>query len=439
MLARLPVHRSISDQSVPEFSSRVSCVPPCCDVHVDRKRVSSDSRGRIRGCIRLQPFRISFNSIFINKLRINFRFQSQYSLITRNLPVQAFDASPYTGGCMGSSGKNRPSSSEQVESYHEHSAFEPIVHKSDVMKRVCSMTFRYARTDMPVLITGETGTGKELIARAVHAASNRADQPFVIVDCAALPETLMGNELFGHERGAYTGADRKQPGLFAAANKGTIFLDEIGELPLSAQAVLLRVLQDGSYRPYGSVRQMNTDIRVIAATNRDLKEAVVQKSFRLDLYHRMGSAVLQMPPLRSRTADIPLLIRHFMRKLASPGSQPLEISPTVTSRLLHHRWEGNVRELENRLRSAIALVSNGQITVEDLFPEEVEGTDRSNEIPSLRTVRTGMSKDTEGQYLENILRETNGNVSKAAEIVGVHRTHLYKLLRSHGISPSQYR
>ena len=340
---------------------------------------------------------------------------------------------------MGSSGKNLRSSSEQTQSYHEHTAFEPIVHKSEVMKRICAMTFQYARTDLPVLITGETGTGKELIARAVHAASNRADQPFVVVDCAALPETLMGNELFGHERGAYTGADRKQPGLFAAANKGTIFLDEIGELPLSAQAVLLRVLQDGSYRPFGSVRQMNTDIRVIAATNRDLQEAVVQKSFRLDLFHRIKSAVLQMPPLRSRTADIPLLVRHFMRKLASPGNQPLEISPTVTSKLLHHRWEGNVRELENKIRSAIALASNGQITVEDLFPEEVEGTDRSNEIPSLQSVRTGMSKDTEGRYLETILRETNGNVSKAAEIVGVHRTHLYNLLRRYGINPADYR
>lgn len=340
---------------------------------------------------------------------------------------------------MGSSGNSDHSSNEHVERYHQHPAFESIVHKSDVMKRICSMTFRYARTDMPVLITGETGTGKELIARAVHSASSRADQPFVIVDCAALPETLMGNELFGHERGAYTGADRKQPGLFASANKGTIFLDEIGELPLSAQSALLRVLQDGSYRPYGSVRQMNTDVRVIAATNRDLQEAVVQKSFRLDLYHRIGSAVLQIPPLRSRTADIPLLVRHFMRKLASPGSQPLEISPTVTSRLLHHKWEGNVRELENKIRSATVLASNGQITVEDLFPEEVEGTDRSNEIPSLRTVRTGTSKDLEGQYLENILRDTNGNVSKAAKIVGVHRTHLYKLLRSYGISPSQYR
>lgn len=340
---------------------------------------------------------------------------------------------------MGSSGNSNHSSSEQVASYHEHPAFEPIVHKSDVMNRICLKTFQYARTDLPVLITGETGTGKELIARAVHVASSRADQPFVIVDCAALPETLMGNELFGHERGAYTGADRKQPGLFAAANKGTIFLDEIGELPQSAQAVLLRVLQDGSYRPYGSVRQMNTDIRVIAATNRDLQEAVVQKSFRLDLYHRIGSAVLQMPPLRSRTADIPLLVRHFMKRRTPSGVQPFEVSPTVMSRLLSHQWEGNVRELENRVRSAIALASNGQITVEDLFPEEVEGADRSNEIPSLRTVRTRMPKDTEGQYLENILRETNGNVSKAAEIVGVHRTHLYKLLRSHGISPSQYR
>lgn len=340
---------------------------------------------------------------------------------------------------MGSSGKNLHSSSEQVASYHEYPAFEPIVHKSDVMKRVCSKTLQYARTDLPVLITGETGTGKELIAKAIHAASNRTEQSFVVVDCAALPETLMGNELFGHERGAYTGADRKQPGLFASANKGTIFLDEIGELPLSAQSVLLRVLQDGSYRPYGSVRQMNTDVRVIAATNRDLQEAVVQKSFRLDLYHRIGNAVLRMPPLRSRTADIPLLVRHFMKRRTPSGVQPFEVSPTVMSRLLRHKWEGNVRELENRLRLGIALASNGEVTVEDIFPEEAEDIDRNRETPFLQIVRSDTSKDTEGQYLEDILRETNGNVSKAAAIIGVHRTHLYKLLRSHGISPSQYR
>ena len=340
---------------------------------------------------------------------------------------------------MGSSGEYRNSSSEQFGSYHEHSAFEPIIHKSNVMKRICSMTLQYAQTDLPVLITGETGTGKELIARALHAASRRADQAFVVVDCAALPETLAGNELFGHERGAYTGADRKQPGLFAAANKGTIFLDEIGELPPSAQAVLLRVLQDGSYRPYGSVRQMYTDVRVIAATNRDLKEAAVQKSFRLDLYHRIGSAVLQLPPLRSRLADIPLLVRHFMRRTTSFGAQPLEISPAVMSRLLRHKWEGNVRELENRLRSGTALASSGRVTVEDIFPEEGEGIDRNHEIPSLRAVRTGVSRDTEGQYLEGILRETNGNVSKAADIAGVHRTHLYNLLCKYEIDPSDYR
>ena len=340
---------------------------------------------------------------------------------------------------MGSSGSNDHSSYGHVQCYHDHPAFDPIVHKSDVMRRICSMTFQYAQTDLPVLITGETGTGKELIAKAIHAASRRAEQPYVVVDCAALPETLMGNELFGHERGAYTGADRKQPGLFAVANKGTIFLDEIGELPLTAQAALLRVLQDGSYRPYGSVMQMNTDVRLIAATNRDLQEATVQKSFRLDLFHRIRSAVLQMPPLRSRTADIPLLFHHFFRKLTLSDVQPLEVSPTVMSRLLQHRWEGNVRELENRLRSAIALASNGQITIEDIFPEHVECMEHTNETFSLRAVRTGLSKDSEGQYLKSILRETNGNVSKAAVIAGVHRTHLYKLLHQYDIDPADYR
>ena len=340
---------------------------------------------------------------------------------------------------MGSSGKKRHSSSEQVENYHEHSAFESIVHKSDVMKRICLMTFQYAQTDLPVLITGETGTGKELIARAIHAASSRTDQPLVVVDCAALPETLMGNELFGHERGAYTSADRKQQGLFAAANKGTIFLDEIGELPLNAQAVLLRVLQDGSYRPYGSVRQMNTDVRIIAATNRDLQEAVDQKTFRLDLLHRIRTAVIHLPPLRSRPDDIPLVVRHLMRRLTPSGVEEMEILPAAMSRLLRHRWEGNVRELENRIRSAIALASNGLITVEDMFPEHFDQVDRHSRLPSLQAIRTDIAIDTEAKYLEDVLRETNGNVSKAAEIAGVHRTHLYNLLCKYEIDPSDYR
>ena len=342
---------------------------------------------------------------------------------------------------MGSSGIRIHSSPKQNDHNAGNPAFESIVHKSDVMQRICSVSYNYARADIPVLITGETGTGKELVAKAIHAVSDRADHPFVVLDCAALPETLMGNELFGHERGAYTGADRKQPGLFAAADKGIIFLDEIGELPMTAQAILLRVLQDGSYRPYGSVRQMHTDVRVIAATNRNLQEAVDQKTFRLDLMHRIRSAVIHLPPLRSRTDDVPPLVRHFMSKFTASDIGEMDVSPEAMIRLLRHGWEGNVRELENRLRSAIALASDGRITVEDIFPEEVEGTDRSNELPSLRlrTVRTGMSKDTEGQYIENILRETNGNVSKAAKIVGVHRTHLYNLLRLYGINPVVYR
>lgn len=343
---------------------------------------------------------------------------------------------------MGSSGMRIHSSPKRINRYAGHPAFESIIHKSPVMKRLCSISYDYAMADIPVLITGETGTGKELIAKAIHAVSARADHPFVVVDCAALPEALMGNELFGHERGAFTGADRKQPGLFAAADKGVVFLDEIAELPLAAQAVLLRVLQDGSYRPYGSIRQRRTDVRIIAATNQDLQEAVNRKTFRLDLFHRIRSAVIHLPPLRSRTADIPLLVRHFIRKLAPDGAAPPEVTPGVMSRLIRHGWEGNVRELENRIRSSLALASNGRIADEDIFPEDVEDMEDmegNHELPSLQTVRTDTSRDTEGQYLESILRETRGNVSRAAEIAKVHRTHLYNLLRQHEIDPADYR
>ena len=321
-------------------------------------------------------------------------------------------------------------------------AFDGIVHASHEMKRVLAMTFDYARMDMPVLITGETGTGKELIARAVHDASARAGGPFVVVDCAAMPAPLLENELFGHERGAYTDAKTKQPGLVAAAHGGSLFLDEIGELPPTAQSALLRVLSERTFRPLGSPREVSSDVRVVAATNRDLRQAVDQGAFRLDLLHRIRSAVLDLPPLRSRAVDIPPLVRHFIRKMTPEVTRQPAVSPEAMERLLSHGWEGNVRELEHRIESAIARAMNGKnglISIADLFPEDSAGIDPNGEMPSLQSYRDEMAGSAERDYLDYVLRMTGGNVSRAARLAGTHRTHLYRLCRQHGIEPMAFR
>lgn len=340
---------------------------------------------------------------------------------------------------MTSSARTYPNPPEPAERYEAHGAFDAIIHRSPEMKRVLARTFHYASKDMPVLITGETGTGKELIARAIHDASGRAGQQFVVVDCAAIPAPLLGNELFGHERGAYTDANGKQPGLFAAAHKGTLFLDEIGELPMTAQSTLLRALSEGTYRPLGGVREVTSDVRVIAATNRDLQRAAGQGAFRVDLYHRIRSAAVDLPPLRSRAVDIPLLARHIIRKRTPSRVRPPAVSPVALNRLISHGWGGNVRELENRLESALALANNGQITVEDVFPEDSAGAEHNGELPSLQSFRDDMARDAEEDYLVYVLRVTGGNISKAAKIAGTHRTHLHRLCRQHAIEPSEFR
>ena len=340
---------------------------------------------------------------------------------------------------MATSPMTSPNPPERTQGYEAHGAFDAIIHKSREMKRVLAMAFDYAVMDMPVLITGETGTGKELIARAVHDASGRAGQQFVVVDCAAIPEALLGSELFGHEKGAHADADGKQPGLLAAAHKGSLFFDDIGELPLTAQSTLLRALSEGTYRPLGSVREVSSDARVIAATSRNLYEAVAQGAFRVDLFHRIRSAVIDLPPLRSRAVDIPLLIRHVIRKRTPPGVRPPAVSPEAMARLTGHDWEGNVRELENRVESAIALAKNGMITLADLFPEDSAGIEFNYEMPSLHAFRDDMVRDAEEDYLVCVLRMTRGNMSKAAKIAGIHRTYLYHLCRQHGIRPSDFR
>ncbi len=242
-----------------------------------------------------------------------------------------------------------------------------MVGDSPALRKVCELLAKVAPTDVPVLILGETGTGKELVARALHEHSARKARPFLAENCAAVPANLLESELFGHVRGAFTGAVQDRPGHFVAADGGTLFLDEIGDMPLEMQAKLLRVLQDGEVRPVGSNRSRHVDVRVVAATNKDLVASAKQGTFREDLYFRLAVITLQLPPLRERTGDVRHLVRFFVERTAKELGRDLRVTPEALAALEAWRWPGNVRELENELRRAAAL-SDGIIRRGDLSP-----------------------------------------------------------------------
>ncbi len=294
---------------------------------------------------------------------------------------------------------------------------------------------RIAATDAGVLVLGENGTGKELVARAVHEQSDRRDHPFVVVNCGAIPEDLVESELFGHERGAFTNADRKRLGLLQTAHLGTILLDEVGELPLSVQPVLLRALQFGEVRPVGSSRTLRVDVRVIAATNRDLLAEVEAGRFREDLYYRIATLVVEIPPLRERREDIDLLARFFLERhnAVRPPERRLALGPEALARLRAHDWPGNVRELENAITRIAALVENCSIG-----PEAVE-----NLVLSRRKRNSGPLPTLDFQELERMavvqaLRLHRGNRRSAAAELGVAVQTLYNKLRAYNVSEHEF-
>jgi len=301
------------------------------------------------------------------------------------------------------------------------------------MRRVYSMIERIAPTDVTVLIEGETGTGKEVIARTIHEASNRAAQAFVVVDCGAISEHLIEAELFGHARGAFTGASEARQGLFEEANGGTIFLDEIGELPLALQPKLLRVLESRQVRRVGENAARPVDVRVLAATNRSLASNVNEGSFREDLYYRLAVMKLELPPLRSRRDDIPLLAAHFYRRATGENAElPKELIPELIGR----SWPGNVRELRNFVERAACLgvgearaAMDGPSTIP--LPDGVEAL-----IPvdlPFKEARGAWMDRFETFYLSTLLKKTNGNVTRAAEMAGMHRRTLQRIMLSLGM------
>ncbi|MCW7753120.1 sigma-54 dependent transcriptional regulator [Desulfobotulus sp. H1] len=311
----------------------------------------------------------------------------------------------------------------------EHLATRPdiprIIGKSHAMKKLMEMASTMADSEATVLITGPSGTGKELIAKAIHAMSPRKDQPFVPLNCAALADTLLESELFGHERGAFTGADRRREGRFVQADGGTLFLDEIGETSSAMQAKLLRALQEGEVQRIGSDTIVRVDVRILAATNQDLSRCVAEKIFREDLYYRLNVLRLEMPTLRDRNGDIPLLAQHFLRLYAEKNrKQVLRFSSRAMDALLHHRWPGNVRELENVIERAVILCPSDTIR-EDHLP-----TDLANNLPSGGSLTT--LADLERKAIFSTLEQTEGNKSEAARILGITRATLHNKLKLYG-------
>jgi DNA-binding NtrC family response regulator len=288
---------------------------------------------------------------------------------------------------------------------------------------------RVAASSLPALIIGETGTGKELVARAIHSLSGRG--PFVPVNCAALPEQLLESELFGHTRGAFTGADRDKPGLFEAAHGGTLFLDEIGDLPRTLQPKLLRALEEGEVRRLGSSQARRVDARIVAATNRQLEAAVEEGSFREDLFWRLNVVPIRVPPLRDRPVDVPLLAQHFLDQVArGSGTSPRTIAPSAMVLMTSYGWPGNVRELRNVVERAATLGTGPRVEVGDLPARLRDGTAAAAQMVDAFEQRLTL-REVERRYILEVLRQTDGNRSRAAEILGLDRKTLYRKLQEY--------
>ena len=290
---------------------------------------------------------------------------------------------------------------------------------------------RLADLDTSILISGESGTGKELVARALHRQSRRSKGPFVAINCAALPENLLESELFGHVRGAFTDAKENRRGLFAEASGGSLFLDEIGELPLPLQPKLLRVLEERKVRPLGSSQEIGCDVRIITASHQDLKEAVKEGSFRSDLYYRLNVIQIELPPLRARGNDILLLAQNFISELAERfGKSVTGLAEPAARRLLVYSWPGNVRELRNIIERAVALTCHNRITVQDL-PEHLQNPE--GDLPLPGTLLDPLSLPTlaqfERRYIDQVLSQVGDNRTLAARILGVDRKTLYRKLK----------
>lgn len=308
-----------------------------------------------------------------------------------------------------------------------------IVSRSNKMEELLQQARQVADSDVSLLIHSQSGTGKELLANAIHQVSERRDGPFVPVNCAAIPETLFESELFGHVKGAFTGANREHVGLFQSANGGTLFLDEIGDMPLNFQVKLLRALQEREVRPVGSTQSVSVDVRIISATHRDLEHAIGEGSFREDLYYRLNVVELRLPPLADRRDDIPLLVNHFLNQVLTRSKKKVTgFSDEAMEVLISAPWPGNVRQLQNVVEQTVALC-NGPLIPTELVQKALR--DKPSSLPTFARARD----EFERRYLADLLKATEGNVTQAARIAGRNRTEFYKLLDKHHLTPDAFR
>ena len=311
--------------------------------------------------------------------------------------------------------------------------FSNIVARSEKMQRVLEQVLRIARTESTIYIYGDSGTGKELVAKAVHFISERSDKAFVDINCAAIPESLLESELFGHEKGAFTGAVRTRGGLFTQANGGTIFLDEIGDMPLSIQAKLLRVLQERRFYPVGGKEPIEVDVRLIVATNKDLEEEVKKGRFREDLFYRIHVIPIHLPSLNDRKEDIPPLVDHFLKIFTKDMNKKIKgLTPQAMQILMMKDWPGNVRQLQNTIEYAVAMAQEDYIT-EDLLQHQKEISD--DELKPLKEAKANFEKS----YIIHLLETTQGNVSQAAKMAGKYRADFYNLLKKYNLKPIDFK
>lgn len=318
----------------------------------------------------------------------------------------------------------------------EDARFGELYGQSKAMRAAFDLLGRAAPTDLAIVLLGETGTGKELAARVLHAESTRASGPFVVVDCGAIAATLIESELFGHERAAFTGAEKQRRGAFETAHRGTVFLDEIGELPLELQPKLLRVLERREVQRLGASRPTSVDVRIVCATHRDLASMVNEGTFREDLFFRLAEMVITLPPLRERRDDIPLLAGVILKDLADNGGPAASISDACMGLLTEHDWPGNVRQLRNVLRRAAVMSEDGTIQNVELGATTTSSTPTSaliDESLPLKEARDAWNGALEREYLERVLSRCGDDLDRAAAEAGMHRKSLERLLRRHGL------
>jgi len=311
--------------------------------------------------------------------------------------------------------------------FRDRYKFENIIGRSQAVRDVLGRIVRIAPTPATVLITGESGTGKELVAKAIHANSLRSERPFVSINCAAISETLLESELFGHVRGAFTGAVSSRKGLFEEANGGTFFFDEIAETPPSFQAKLLRAIQEGEVRRLGDNKTFHVDVRIIAATNKDLKASIEAKEFREDLYYRLNVARFVLPPLRERLEDVPLLVEHFVQKYATKMRRRVQLGEGVLDYLCRYDYPGNIRELENLIEQGVALAMEGVIRLDDIIPPELQSSFRPKDEPP-RSLQEVVDR-AEREAIKAVLEEVEGNKERAAEMLGLSSTTLWRKMK----------